>query len=158
MKKYLSLLLALAMCLSLCACGASAPEETTAAQVEDDGVLKILLICHSLGVDSAFMFPDVARNEGMENLVMGFLYHSGCRVAQHVDYAKENAAQYAYYEYDITQQDQWYRADSSGNFTYCPAGAANDKYIEDGSIAQTLQFGIQRHDWDMVILQAGTGR
>ena len=157
MKKLLSLFLTLAICLSLCACGVSTPEETTTAKVEDDGILKILLIGHSLGNDSSFMFPDVAKSEGMENLVMGVLYHSGCRVVQHLEFAADNAAQYAYYEYDISQQDEWYRADCNGNFTTYAAGAANDKYIEDGSIAQTLQFGIQRHDWDMVILQGGTG-
>lgn len=161
MKKFLALLLALTLCCgALAGCnGENKPADDPAPEkiVEDDGVMKILLIGHSLGVDSAFMFPDVARNEGMENLVFGFLYHSGCLVAQHVDYAKKNARQYAYYEYDISRDQEWFRADCNGNFTPCPAGAANDIYIEDGSIAQTLQFGIQRHDWDMVILQAGSG-
>ena len=161
MKKYLALILALALCLGLCACGGSAedttPTEPEAPKVEDDGVTKILLICHSLGVDSIFMFPDVCRNEGMEDMVIGFLYHSGCLVAQHVNYARQGAAQYAYYEYDMSKQDEWLRADCNGNFAPCQAGAANDIYIEDGSIAQTLEFGIKRHDWDKVILQAGSG-
>ena len=69
MKKFLSLLLALVMCLSLCACyagSANTPAETTTQKVEDDGILKILLIGHSLGIDSSFMFrswrrPDKAR-------------------------------------------------------------------------------------------------
>lgn len=161
MKKCLALILALVLCLSLCACGGSNPEDTTPTEpeipkVEDDGVMKILLICHSLGVDSVFMFPDICKSEGVENMVVGFLYHSGCRVVQHLDYAKANAAQYAYYEYDISKDDGWQRADCNGNFEYCPAGAANDTYIEDGSIAQTLEFGISRHDWDMVILQGGS--
>lgn len=117
--------------------------------------MKILLICHSLGFDSTFMFPDVARNEGMENLVMGVLYHSGCRVVQHVDYAKADAAQYAYYEYDISKDQQWLRADCNGNFTPYAPGMANDARIEDGTIAQTLKFAISRHDWDLVILQGG---
>lgn len=162
MRRLLALLLALTLSVGVLAgCqkedASEIPDEETVKPVEDDGIMKILLIGHSLGVDSAFLFPDVAKNEGMENLVMGFLYHSGCRMAQHVDYAKENARQYAYYEYDISTQDEWLRADCSGNFYPCQAGAANDIYIKDGSIAQTLQFGIQRHDWDMVILQAGTG-
>ena len=162
MKKYLAFLLALVLCFGLCACGGNTAEDTTptepdAPKVEDDGVTKILLIGHSLGVDSIFMFPDVCRNEGMEDMVIGFLYHSGCLVAQHVNYARANAPQYAYYEYDMSKQDEWLRADCNGNFTPCQAGAANDIYIEDGSIAQTLEFGIKRHDWDKVILQAGTG-
>ena len=159
MKKFLALILALALCLGLCACGGNTaaedtqPTEPEEIKVEDDGIMKILLICSSLGVDSSFMFPDVCRNEGMENLVMGFLYHSGSCVAQHVEYAKKNAREFAYYEYDISTQQEWLRADCNGNFTPCQAGAANDIYIEDGSIAQTLEFGIKRHDWDLVILQ-----
>ena len=160
MKKYLALILALALCLGLCACGGSSAEDTTPTEteqqkVEDDGIMKILLIGHSLGNDSSFMFPDVARNEGMENLVMGVLYHSGCRVVQHVDYAKADAAQYAYYEYDISKDQEWLRADCNGNFTPYAPGMANDARINDGTIAQTLKFAISRHDWDLVILQGG---
>ena len=160
MKKYLALLLALALCLGLCACGGSSVEDTTptepeAPKVEDDGIMKILFIGHSLGNDSSYMFPDVYRSEGNENLVMGVLYHSGCRVVQHLDYAKADAAQYAYYEYDISKDQEWLRADCNGYFTPYVPGTGNDIYIEDGSIAQTLRFGITRHDWDLVILQGG---
>ena len=77
MKKYLALLLALALCLSLCACGGTTedttPTEPEAPKVEDDGIMKILLIGHSLGTDSSYLFPDICRNEGMENLVFGRL-------------------------------------------------------------------------------------
>lgn len=164
MKRLLSMLLVLALSVGIFAGCQRAPEQPAAQEdpeeklppVEDDGVMKILLICHSLGVDSIFMFPDICKSEGVENMVVGFLYHSGCRVVQHVDYAKQDARQYAYYEYDISKDDGWQRADCNGNFSYCPAGAANDIYIEDGSIAQTLEFGISRHDWDMVILQGGS--
>ena len=123
MKKLIALLLAAVMCVSLlAACGekAETPENETqesSPKVEDDGIMKILLICSSLGVDSSFMFPDVCRNEGMENLVVGFLYHSGSCVAQHVDYAKKNAREFAYYEYDISTQKEWLRADCNGNFS-----------------------------------------
>ena len=162
MKRLLAILLVLCLSAGLFAgCGEKEPQqpaqqENNLPPVEDDGVMKILLIGHSLGVDSAFLFPDICKGEGVENLVVGFLYHSGCLMIQHVDYANANAAQYAYYEYDISKDDGWQRANAYGVFDYCPAGAANDIYIEDGSIAQTLEFGIQRHDWDMVILQAGS--
>ena len=160
MKKYLAFILALVLCFGLVACGGTTtaeptPTEPEETKVEDDGIMKILLIGHSLGNDSSFMFPDIYRNEGNENLVMGVLYHSGCRVGQHVDYARQDAAQYAYYEYDIATQNEWLRADCNGYFTPYAPGAGNDVYIEDGSIAQTLKFGIQRHDWDLVILQGG---
>lgn len=164
MKRLLAILLALTLAASMfagCQKTAEQPQQQTSNEenlppVEDDGVMKILLICHSLGVDSIFMFPDICKSEGIDNMVVGFLYHSGCRLVQHLDYAKANAAQYAYYEYDLSKDDGWQRAKADGSFEYCPAGAANDIYIEDGTIAQTLEFGISRHDWDRVILQAGS--
>jgi len=163
MRRLLAILLVLCLSAGLFAGCQKEPQQPaqqdspgeTLPPVEDDGVMKILLIGHSLGVDSVFFFPDICKSEGVENLVVGFLYHSGCRLVQHLDYAKDNAPQYAYYEYDISKDDGWQRANAYGGFEYCPAGAANDIYIEDGSIAQTLEFGISRHDWDMVILQAG---
>ena len=160
MKKYLALLLALALCLGLCACGGSSAEDTTptepeAPKVEDDGIMKILLIGHSLGTDSSYLFPDICRNEGMENLVFGRLYHSGCRMAQHVDYAMADAAQYSYDEYDISKDQCWQRAYSNGTFFNNEPGKPTDTFIEDGTIAQTIKFALQRHDWDLVILQSG---
>jgi len=168
MKRLLALVLALVLALGvLSGCQKEAaptqpagqaqkPNEEIQEPAKDDGIMKILLIGHSWGMDSAFMFPDVCKNEGVENLVFGFLYHGGCRLVQHLEFAKNNAAQYAYYEYDISKDDGWQRAKSDGSFDYCPAGAANDIYINDGTIAQTLEFALLRHDWDMVILQAGS--
>ena len=161
MKRLLAILLVLCLSAGLFAgCGEKEPQqpaqqENNLPPVEDDGVMKILLIGHSLGVDSAFMFPDICKSEGVENLVVGFLYHSGCCVVEHVDYANANAAQYAYYEYDISKDDGWQRANCYGVFDYCAPDAANDMYIENGEIAQTMEFGISRHDWDKIILQAG---
>ena len=98
MKRLIALLLALTVCLGLlAACGKTEPQNED-PKVEDDGVMKILLIGHSTGVDSAYMLPAIAKNEGVENLVVGMLYHSGCRLGQHVEYLQSNAKQYAYYE------------------------------------------------------------
>ena len=159
MKRYLAILLTLILALSLFAgCGQQEvtpepTEEVVEEPVEDDGILKILLIGHSLGTDASYMFPDICRNEGMENLIFGRLYHSGCRVAQHVEYAKTNALQYSYDEYDISKDQTWQRAYADGTFFNLEPGGATDIYIEDGSIAHTMQYGIQRHDWDMIIFQ-----
>lgn len=158
MKKFLALFLALTLCFGLLACGGKGEQENedTTTKVEDDGIMKILMIGHSLGNDSTYMLPDIARKNGVTNLVMGVLYHSGCRLNQHVDYINNNAAQYAYYEFDIsTEQECWMRADSTGNFHAFHSGDGNDTLIEDGTIAQTMAFGIQRHDWDIVVMQAG---
>lgn len=158
MKKFLAMLLALTLCFGLLACGGSGEQgnEDTTPKVEDDGVMKILMIGHSLGNDSTFMLPDIARKNGVEKLVMGVIYHSGCRLGQHAEYIKGEAAQYAYYEYDISSpQTFWLRADAAGNFTDYEATMTNDTDIENGTIAQTMKFGIQRHDWDIVVMQAG---
>ena len=164
MKKFLALTLALCLCFGLLACGggeepAETPGATEPAKVEDDGIMKILMIGHSLGNDSTFMLPDIARQNGVENLVMGVIYHSGCRLGQHVSYLEDNQSQYAYYEFDISgEQKYWLRADRDGNFTDYDATMTNDEFIGekgDGPIAQTMQFGIQRHDWDIVVMQAG---
>jgi len=135
---------------------AQTPSEEQLPPVEDDGVMKILLIGHSLGTDASFMFPDVCKNEGMENLIFGRLYHSGCRMVQHVDYLRDNAAQYSYDEYDISKDDCWKRAYADGSWQELVPGTATDIYIEDGTVAQTMQFGIQRHDWDIIIMQCAS--
>ena len=128
MKKLLALGLVFLLILSmLSACGKEKKEEP---KEEDDGVMKILMIGHSTGMDSAYMLPAIAKSEGVENLVVGMLYHSGCRFGQHVEYLTKNAPQYAYYELDISTQESWYRADANGNFLLCEPTAQNDIYIE----------------------------
>lgn len=160
MKRLIALLLALTVCIGLLAgCGSEKVEKTekdeTEKIVEDDGVMKILMIGHSLGNDSTYLLPEVFKNENAGPLVLGVIYHSGCRLNQHVDYINQEARQYAYYEYDTQVDDQWRRADCNGNYELYVAGVPNDTFIEDGSIAQTMEFGITRHDWDIVVTQAG---
>ena len=161
MRRKIAFLLALVLCLSLvCGCGnasvaeTTAPVETTLAPVEDDGILKILMIGHSLGNDSVYMLPYTFKNEGIENFVIGNLYHSGCRLAQHAQFAVQEALQYAYFEFDSSRDELWQRADAAGTLTTY-TGGANDTYIKDGTIAQTIKFGVQQHDWDIVVTQAG---
>lgn len=172
MKRLFTLMLALMLCVGLFAgCGESktpaaanadqggaqkeeTPKEETPV-VEDDGIMKILMIGHSLGNDSTFMLPAVFQAEGMTNVVVGVIYHSGCRLGQHAEYIKQEAAQYAYYEFDLSSDVEWRRADCNGGYHSFIPGSGTDVYIEDGSIAQTMQFGITRHDWDLVVMQAG---
>lgn len=157
MKRFLAFALALVLCMgTLAACGQEKKQdEKPEPKVEDDGVLKILMIGHSLGMDSTFLLPEVARKEGVTDLVVGVLYHSGCRLSQHVQYLENDTPQYAYFEYDLATDQDWRRADAQGNFQTYTAGDANDTLIDDGTIGQTMQFGITRQDWDLVVLQAG---
>lgn len=158
MKRIIALILVLVLCCGVfSACGETKKTETKQEEtiVEDDGVLKILMIGHSLGNDSTYLLPEVFKNENAGPLVMGVIYHSGCRLGQHLEYSSQNAAQYAYYEYDTQVDNQWRRADCNGGYAPFIAGTGTDQFIEDGSIAQTMEFGITRHDWDIIVTQAG---
>lgn len=117
--------------------------------------LKILMIGHSLGNDATYFVPEVFKAHSDTHLIMGVLYHSGCRLHQHVTYLEGDIAQYAYYEFDTEKDTQWRRADCNGNYHPYVGGMANDIYINDGSIAQTMGYAVRRQDWDIVVMQAG---
>ena len=122
---------------------------------EDDGILKVLLIGHSLGLDSGYFFPEVYKEATGKDVVLGMLYHSGCPLYDHVNYLESNAKQYAYYEFDTRKDSVWRRAYANGSFHTTEPGTGNDTLIADGTIGVTMQFGIKRADWDLVITQAG---
>ena len=129
--------------------------------VEDDGILKVLLIGHSLGLDSGFFFPEVYKETTGKDVVLGMLYHSGCRLNQHVEYLQNNAKEYAYYEFDTRIDTTWRRADARSNaaaaltFHTVYPGTGNDTLIQNGTIGVTMKDGISRTDWDVVVMQAG---
>ena len=128
---------------------------------DDDGILKILLIGHSLGLDSGYFFPEVYKETTGKDVVLGMIYHSGCRLGQHVKYIKGNEKQYAYYEFDTRVDTNWRRADARTSedapmtFHAVEPSAANDTLINDGVIGVQMKDGISRADWDVVIMQAG---
>lgn len=160
MKKLIALFLAITCLLGLCACGGNAetPAGTTAAtepKVEkDDGVLRVLMIGHSLGNDAMWMQPAVFRNENPDmKVVIGFLYYSGCKLSAHVEYAKQTAAVYGYLEYDSEKNDYWYKADSMGNMNPHQYGSSVSGADPSSGISQTSLFAIRRQDWDVVVTQ-----
>jgi len=133
---------------------------------QDDGVLKILMIGHSLGMDSTYFVPEVLKNETGENVVVGTLYHSGCRLNQHVDYLQRDAEEYAYLEYDTSTDTAWRiweTEEGQNKFVTHTPNQAHDSYIgaaatnagNANKYGVTMQFGISRHDWDIVVMQAG---
>lgn len=163
MKKYLAFILALLLGLSLCACGGGsaeiptkpAPTEPEENIVEDDGIMRILILGHSLGVDSAYLLPAIMEAEGMTDFEIGLVYGS-YSMNQHREWITTGAKKYCYREYTYGQDTNWRRADCYGNFTMSVPGEANDIYIEDGSIAQPMEYAIERRDWDIVIIMAGS--
>ena len=128
---------------------------------QDDGILKVLVVGHSLGMDASYFTPMVARENGTE-MVMGTLYHSGCKLSQHEDFLTRNVTEYAYIEYDNRTDTSWRIWENSkganGFVTHTP-GQVHDSYIgtgDDDKYGVTMQFGIQQHDWDVVIMMAGS--
>lgn len=117
--------------------------------------MRILMIGASLGFDTMYMMPAVAKANGVEDFTFGILYHSAA-AAYHAGWLERNAVAYAYYEFCSDKDLVWRRADKEGNFHPHIPSSGNDKYIDDGSIAVTPEFGLKRADWDVVILMASS--
>lgn len=160
MKRNIAWILVFVLCLSLFAgCGKTAQNDgqqnqnvtqNPAPEVKDDGKMKVLMIGASLGFDTMYMMPEVARLQGEEDYVFGILYHSAA-LNYHEGWLRTDAVEYAYLEFDSTKDKVWYRSDCNGNMIMNTPGEANDKYIEDGSIAVKASMAFERHDWDVVI-------
>ena len=154
MKKVISVLLIFVLCfgmLSACANNAGG-ENTTEKLPPDDGVLRVLIIGHSLGNDSTWLLPQIAKNEGLDNLVVGMLYYSGCRLGQHVQFSLANAAKYNYRQFDLSKDTTWQIADANGAYWDGGTGAVD---LTGRNVNQTMKFAIEAQDWDIVVLQAG---
>lgn len=154
MKKIIAFLLVLVICFGVfagCAKEAEKPEETK-APTPDDGILRVLLIGHSLGNDSIWVLPEVAKNEGYKDMVIGMLYYSGCRVRQHVDFLTKDEGVYIYRQYDLSKDGDWQVVDLNG--VYYPGGIGADMTRFTGD-QTTMKTAIEQQDWDLVVLQAG---
>lgn len=135
----------------------AATEETepTAAVIPDDGVLKVLLIGHSLGNDTMWMLPEVFMNEAPDTkVVLGFLYYSGCALSQHVAFAQNESAVYGYAEFNSETDTMWQVAQMNGTFQQYQYGRSLSGAKTSSGISQTSKFAIKRQDWDIIIMQA----
>ena len=153
MKRILSLILAMLLVLSLCACNSSAPQTSDptesaapgtstdtpeATEPEAPGLpknpetLKVLTLGHSLAVDANHMLALVAAAEGYAGLTVGTLYYSGCPLYKHVDYLTNDSP-----EYDL------YISNS--------ANPAPPEIMNDVTMYQALRYD----KWDVIIMQAG---
>jgi len=162
-KKLLSLILTLSLCAGLCACGKDtapqtqpvAQEQTETPKVEDDGILRILVLGHSLGMDSVYLLPAIMEAEGVTDFEIGQVYGSYSMGLQRKWYTS-GAKKYTYREYTYGQDTTWRRADCNGNFSPSIPGEKNDEPIAEGIIAQPMEYGIERRDWDIVIIMAAS--
>lgn len=140
MKKVISLLLILALMLSAAACGgapeASVPTETTEPKAtespEEAKVLKIMILGSSRSVNTFQLLYEAFKDQMPEQeLVLGIMYYSGCSISMHVNFIKNGDRVYDYY-YNDSGRWNIYRETS-------------------------MQEGLQDQNWDVILLQAGTG-
>ena len=129
---------------TLAACGnTESTPTTTAAPVptepaEEAKVLKVLTLGHSLAVDSCYMINLIAATEGIgdyEEIVIGTLYYSGCRLSQHADFLTRNAPEYRLYLSSTKTPDK--------------APEAMD--------AVTMYNALKHDYWDIIVMQSGSG-
>lgn len=140
MKRFLAMLLPAALILGLCACGGTTnqPNETTQNVSADPTLpknpetLKVLVLGHSLAVDTGHMLALIAATEGYDGLKLGTLYYSGCRLSQHADFIKNNKN-----VYDL------YLSDSSN-----PAPPTITKSV-------TMKDALRFDAWDVIVMQGG---
>ena len=96
--------------------------------------LKVLVLGHSLMVDSGHMLALIAATEGMENFTLGTLYYSGCPIYRHVEFLTNNTPAYTLY---LSSTD-----------------TANEvpEQMKDVTMEQALRF----QDWDIIVMMGGT--
>ncbi|MBO4982974.1 MAG: DUF4886 domain-containing protein [Clostridia bacterium] len=98
---------------------------------QDDNTLKILAIGNSFSDDTMDYVYQVAKDAGVENIVLGKLYIGGCSLATHLANAKSmNSA----YDYKINTSGTW---TAKGN--------------------QSIQYAVESDDWDFITFQQVSG-
>lgn len=147
MKRLLALIFALVLCVGLCACGETAqepstdPDDTTPAPTEpaqEVNVLKVLTLGSSSSVDSNHMINLVAATEGIgdyEEVVIGTLYYSGCKLPQHVQFLQQNSPVYKLYLSSTATADR------------------PPETMENVTMGDALRHSY----WDIIVLQAANG-
>ena len=74
-----------------------------AAATESKGTLKVLSLGHSHGLDGTALLYEVLDAELTDQeVIVGALYYSGCRMRQHADFLSNNLPKYDYYKKDNT--------------------------------------------------------
>lgn len=112
-------------------------QNTTTATVDpnkplsDGKTLKVLAIGNSFSNNTTQYLYDVAKAEGMTDVVIGRLYISGCTLALHVENARQNKPAYIYYK---NNSGKWNQMESA-----------------------TLLYALQDEDWDIITMQQGSG-
>ena len=143
LKRIFSCILVSLMVLGMCACGGNAdtPETTAEPTVEATTMdwtkldsLKVLVLGHSLMVDSGHMLALIAATEGVENFTLGTLYYSGCPLYRHVEFLTNDSPAYSLYLSSTDNPKQ-------------PPEVMNDV---------TMGQALRHLDWDVIVMMGGT--
>ena len=106
------------------------PAVKQAWQELEEETLKILTIGNSHANDSNWQLQNVfAQQDPEQKVTVGVLYYSGCSVAQHVNFAKNNLAEYQYYK---NETGSWVGHDTP---------------------LDTMRDALEDEQWDIVLLQ-----
>lgn len=124
----------------LAACGSEETSPTTepapTEPADEAKVLKVLTLGHSLSVDCCHMLNLVAATEGLgeyDEVVIGTLYYSGCKLSQHVQFLKANSAEYRLYLSSTKTPNE------------------PPKTFDN----MTMEAGIRFDYWDIIVMQGG---
>ena len=142
MKRIISFIILSAMILSLSACNTAGNTETSPSALQTTAApttvatepvtevpesLKILAIGNSFSVDTTWHLYNVAKAEGIKNIVIGNMFVGSCTLVMHVDNAKNNNAAYVYYK---NTQGDWMKTPDT-----------------------TLEYALQDEQWDIIVMQ-----
>ena len=134
MKKIIAFILLAALLLSLCACGGETTSATTepTQSEEESRVEKILIIGNSHSGDTFWLLQQVFDAHYDKEVMLGYLYYSGCTIIKHLKFAQNNEAVYAYRR----------------NYT------GKDQGVWDDMKDVTLQLALEDQQWDVIVFQA----
>ena len=107
-------------------CGGSYTETIPATKT-----LKILAIGNSFSSDATEYFWDIAKNGGVETIIVGNLYIGGCTLATHWANINSSSGAYTYYK------------NTSGKWT--------------SRASTSVQYALQEEEWDIVTVQQASG-
>lgn len=149
-KKLLSLGLCPLMAMGCFAACATAPAPTTEPSVEpttepavteppeEAKVLKVLTLGSSSTVDSCHMLNRILALEGTgeyDEVIVGTLYYSGCKLSQHIQFMMENSPKYSLYLSSSATPDN------------------PPKVLKE----VTMETALKHDYWDIIFLQANGG-
>lgn len=109
-------------------------QQTYSVMVQKGATLKLLMIGNSFSQDTVNWLPQIAKNVGFTDIVIGNLVIGGCTVATHYANSQNNAASY---EFSYYKNNAWVDGTNSPK--------------------RTMEYGIQFEAWDFISLQQQSG-